>query len=46
MTAETPEEGRAVVDRYHAARFEQIKLYTFLKPEVIKAIADEAHSWE
>lgn len=43
VTAETPEEGRAVVDRYHAARFEQIKLYTFLKPEVVKAIADEAH---
>jgi imidazolonepropionase-like amidohydrolase len=43
VTAETPEEGRAVVNRYHAAGFEQIKLYTFLKPEVIKAIADEAH---
>ena len=43
VSAETPEEGRAVVDRYHAAGFEQIKLYTFLKPEVVKAIADEAH---
>jgi imidazolonepropionase-like amidohydrolase len=43
VTAETPEEGRAVVDRYHRAGFEQIKLYTFLKPEVVKAIADEAH---
>jgi hypothetical protein len=43
VTAETPEEGRAAVDRYHAAGFEQIKLYTFLKPDVIKAIADEAH---
>jgi imidazolonepropionase-like amidohydrolase len=43
VTAETPEEGRAVVHRYHAAGFEQIKLYTFLKPEVVKAIADEAH---
>jgi imidazolonepropionase-like amidohydrolase len=43
VTAETPEEGRAVVDRYHAAGFEQIKLYTFLQPEVIKAIAEEAH---
>jgi imidazolonepropionase-like amidohydrolase len=43
VTAETPEEGRAVVDRYHTAGFEQIKLYTFLKPDVIKAIADEAH---
>jgi imidazolonepropionase-like amidohydrolase len=43
VTAETPEEGRAVVDRYHAAGFEQIKLYTFLKPDVIRAIAEEAH---
>jgi len=44
VTAETAEEGRAVVDRYHAAGFEQIKLYTFLKPEVVKAIAMEAHA--
>jgi imidazolonepropionase-like amidohydrolase len=43
VTAETPEEGRAVVDRYHAAGFQQIKLYTFLQPDVIRAIASEAH---
>ena len=43
VTAETPEEGRAVVNRYHAAGFEQIKLYTFLTPEVVKAITAEAH---
>jgi imidazolonepropionase-like amidohydrolase len=43
VTAETPEEGRAVVARYHAAGFEQIKLYTFLAPDVVKAIAAEAH---
>jgi imidazolonepropionase-like amidohydrolase len=43
VTAETPEEGRAVVNRYHAAGFEQIKLYTFLTPEEVKAIAVEAH---
>ena len=43
VTAETPEEGRAVVQRYHAAGFEQIKLYTYLSPDVIKAIAEEAH---
>jgi imidazolonepropionase-like amidohydrolase len=43
VTAETPEEGRAVVQRYHAAGFEQIKLYTFLSPDVIRAIAAEAH---
>jgi len=43
VTAETPEEGRAVVDGYHAARFEQIKLYTYLQPDVIRAITTEAH---
>jgi imidazolonepropionase-like amidohydrolase len=43
VIAETPEEGRAVVARYHAAGFEQMKLYTFLTPEVVKAIAAEAH---
>jgi imidazolonepropionase-like amidohydrolase len=43
VTAETPEEGRAVVERYHAAGFQQIKLYTFLAPDVITAIAAEAH---
>jgi imidazolonepropionase-like amidohydrolase len=43
VTAETPEEGRAAVQRYHAAGFQQIKLYTFLQPDVIRAIAAEAH---
>jgi len=43
VTAETPEQGRAVVARYHSAGFEQIKLYTYLKPDVIKAISAEAH---
>jgi imidazolonepropionase-like amidohydrolase len=43
VTAETPEEGRAMVARYHAAGFQQIKLYTFLTPDVVKAIAAEAH---
>ena len=43
VTAETPEEGRAVVARYHAAGFQQIKLYSSLSPEVTTAIAAEAH---
>jgi imidazolonepropionase-like amidohydrolase len=43
VTAETPEEGRAAVQRYHNAGFEQIKLYTFLTPDVIQAISAEAH---
>ncbi len=41
--ADTPEEAKAVVARYQAAGFEQIKLYTYLKPDIIKALADEAH---
>jgi len=43
VTADTPEEGRAVVDRYHDAGFVQMKLYTYLKPDVVKAITAEAH---
>jgi imidazolonepropionase-like amidohydrolase len=43
VTAETPEEGRAVVKKYHDAGFQQMKLYTFLSPDVIRAVAAEAH---
>ncbi len=43
VNVERPEEAAAVVDRYHAAGFEQIKLYTLLKPDVVKAISTEAH---
>ncbi len=43
VTAETPDEGRAVVQKYHDAGFQQIKLYTFLTPDVIAAITAEAH---
>jgi imidazolonepropionase-like amidohydrolase len=43
VTAETAKEGRAVVDRYQSAGFQQIKLYTFLTPDVVRAIAAEAH---
>ena len=43
IVAETPEAGRAAVNRYHAAGFQQIKLYTYLAPDVVKAIAAEAH---
>jgi len=43
VNVERLEEAAAVVDRYHAAGFEQIKLYTLLKPDVVKAISTEAH---
>ncbi len=41
--AETPAEGIAAVDLYADLRFEQIKVYTQLQPEVLKAITAEAH---
>ena len=43
VTADTPDEARTVVDKYKAAGFEQIKLYTYLKPAVIGALSSEAH---
>jgi imidazolonepropionase-like amidohydrolase len=43
VTADTPEEGRAAVHRYHDAGFEQMKIYTLIEPGVLQAIAQEAH---
>ena len=41
--ANTPEEARAVVNKYHAAGFQQIKIYSSVKLDIVKAICDEAH---
>src|SRR5262249_49106037 len=41
---DTPDEGRRGVRRYHAAGFVQMKLYTYLTRDVVRAIADEAHA--
>ena len=43
VTASTPDEGRAVVRRYHELGFQQLKLYTLLSPPVVAAITSEAH---
>lgn len=43
VVASTPEQGRAIVDRYHAAGFNQMKLYSLLQPEVVSAINARAH---
>jgi imidazolonepropionase-like amidohydrolase len=43
INATTPEEGRAVVHRYHELGFEQMKLYDLVKPDVVGAIVAEAH---
>jgi imidazolonepropionase-like amidohydrolase len=43
LSANTPEEGRAIVRRYHDLGFGQMKLYDLLSPGVVAAICDEAH---
>jgi imidazolonepropionase-like amidohydrolase len=40
---DTPEQARMWVDKYHDAGFQQMKIYSSVKLEEIKAIADEAH---
>jgi imidazolonepropionase-like amidohydrolase len=42
-SATTPEEGRALVNRYKNAGFSQIKIYNLIQPEVLRAITAEAH---
>lgn len=44
FSATTPQEGRAIVRKYHALGFEQMKLYDLLPAAVVAAICDEAHS--
>jgi imidazolonepropionase-like amidohydrolase len=46
VTAETRDQGREVAQRYFRAGFQQIKLYTFLDPDVVEAIAAEAHRYQ
>ena len=43
VTAATPAEGRAVVERFRAAGYDQVKLYSMLRPEVVGAIVARAH---
>ena len=40
---DTPDQARMWTDRYHAAGFQQMKIYSSLKLEELKAVADEAH---
>ncbi len=44
VDAETPAEGVAAVDLYREQGFEQVKVYTQLSPEVLRAVAAEAHA--
>jgi imidazolonepropionase-like amidohydrolase len=43
IRANTADEARAVVNRYYAAGFQQIKIYSSIKPDILKAICAEAH---
>jgi imidazolonepropionase-like amidohydrolase len=43
VVAATPDQGRAVVDRYKKLGFEQMKLYSLLQPDVVSAITARAH---
>lgn len=44
LWASTPAEGRAVVRQLKAARIDELKVYTGLTAEVVKAMASEAHA--
>jgi imidazolonepropionase-like amidohydrolase len=41
--AATPEEAKQVVGKYHAAGFQQIKIYSLITPPLVEAICAEAH---
>ena len=41
--AATPDEGRAVVRQLKADGFEEVKIYTLVTADVVRAMADEAH---
>ncbi|MGC2237828.1 MAG: amidohydrolase family protein [Pyrinomonadaceae bacterium] len=43
IRANTPDEARAVVKRYYDAGFQQIKIYSSMKPDILKVICEEAH---
>jgi imidazolonepropionase-like amidohydrolase len=43
IRADNAEQGRVAVNKYKDAGFEQIKIYSSIKPDVLKAICDEAH---
>ena len=40
---DTPEQARLWTDRYHEAGFQQMKIYSSVKLQELKAVADEAH---
>ena len=43
IRVDTPEQARDQVQKYKAAGFQQIKIYSSVKPEILKIITVEAH---
>ncbi len=43
VVASTPADGRAIVDRFKAGGFRQVKLYSLVQPDVVKAMTTRAH---
>ena len=43
VSADSPDDAKRVVALYKSAGFQQLKLYTLLKPDVVKALSSEAH---
>jgi imidazolonepropionase-like amidohydrolase len=43
FVAATPEEARAIVNRYHDAGYQQIKIYGILPPALVPVVTAEAH---
>jgi imidazolonepropionase-like amidohydrolase len=41
--ADTAEEAKAAIERYRSLGYEQIKIYSSIKPELVPAIATEVH---
>jgi imidazolonepropionase-like amidohydrolase len=40
----TVDEAKTLVRSYHEAGFEQIKIYSFVKPDLVSAITEQAHA--
>jgi imidazolonepropionase-like amidohydrolase len=43
VLADTAEEAKAYIERYRSLGYEQIKIYSSIKPELVPSIAAEAH---
>jgi imidazolonepropionase-like amidohydrolase len=44
VLADTEQEARAAIERYHAAGYMQIKIYSSVKPELVPYVARTAHA--